>query len=84
MYVCFFMALTTTLVLCSRSQDLVLSVSVRRVHVVFLTAGFKGGGKSCLNTHETTALRQGIQKKPRALSRVRTQAIGALTHGSID
>ena len=28
-----FMALITTLVLCARSQDIVMSVSVRRVHV---------------------------------------------------
>ena len=30
MYVCVFMALITTLVLCARSQDLVMSMSVRR------------------------------------------------------
>ena len=38
LYVCVFVwALTTTLVLCARSQDVVMSVSVsvRRVHVVF-------------------------------------------------
>ena len=40
-----FMAFMTALVLCARSQDLVLSVSVRRVHVVFSAAGFTGGGK---------------------------------------
>ena len=31
MYVCVLMALTTTLVLCARSQDLVMSMPVRRV-----------------------------------------------------
>ena len=35
MYVCVFMAFITTLDLCARSQDLLLSVSVRRVLVVF-------------------------------------------------
>ena len=44
LYVCVFMALITAMVLCGRSQDLVLYVSVRRVHVVLSTAGFKGGG----------------------------------------
>ena len=47
MYVCVFMSLITTLVLCDRSQDLVMIVSVRRVHIVFSTAGFKGGEKLC-------------------------------------
>ena len=47
MYVCVFMALITTLVLCARSRDLVMSVSVRRVHAVLSTVGFKGGGKPC-------------------------------------
>ena len=32
------------------------------VHVVFSTAGFKGGGKSCCKTCETAVLRRGIQK----------------------
>ena len=45
-YVWFFMALITTLVLCARSQDSLPSASVRRVNVVFSTAGFKGRGKS--------------------------------------
>ena len=53
LYVCVFMVLITTLVLCARSQDLVISVSERRVHVVLSTAGFKGGGKPCHKTHET-------------------------------
>ena len=40
-----FLALIFTLVLCARSQEFVMSVSVRRVHVLFSFAGFKGGGK---------------------------------------
>ena len=43
------MALATTLALCVRSQDLVMSLSVRRVHVVLSTATFKGGF-TCLTT----------------------------------
>ena len=35
------MALVTTLVLRARSQDLVMSVPVRSVHVVFSTAGYR-------------------------------------------
>ena len=38
------MALIATLVFRARYQDPLLSVSVRRVHVVFSTAGFKDGG----------------------------------------
>ena len=62
MYVYVFMALIITLVMCARSQGLVMPVSVRRVHVVFSTAGFNGGGKRFRKTRETTALRRGIQK----------------------
>ena len=61
----FFMALITTPVLCARSRDLVMSVLVRRVYVVFSTAEFKGGGKPCHKTRETLALRRGIQKASR-------------------
>ena len=50
-----FTAFITAMVLCVMSQDLLLSVSVRRVHVVFSTAGFKGGGKPRPKTRETTA-----------------------------
>ena len=46
-------------VLCARSQDSLLSVLVRRLHVVFSTAGFKGGGKPCHKTSETAVLRKG-------------------------
>ena len=52
-----FLALVTVLVLCAKSQDLVLSVSVHKVHVVFSTAGFEGGGKPCPKTRETAAQR---------------------------
>ena len=38
--------------MCARSQDLSLSVSVRRVHVIFSTARFKGVGKPCPKTRE--------------------------------
>ena len=64
MYV-FFMALITTLVLRARSQDFVLSVSVRIVHVVLSNAGFKDGGKPCHKTRDTAALQRGIQKTSR-------------------
>ena len=64
-YVCVFTVLITTLVLCVRSQDLEMSVSVRRVHVVFSTSGFNGGGKPCRKTRETASLRRGIQKASR-------------------
>ena len=57
-----FMAIIAAMGLCARSQDLVQSVSVRRVHVVLLTAGFKGDGKPYPKTRETAALRRGIQK----------------------
>ena len=49
------LALITTLVLCARSQEFVMSVSVRSVHVVFSFAGFKGGRKPCRKTRETSA-----------------------------
>ena len=48
-----FMAPITAMVLCARPQD--SSVSLRRVHVVFSTAGFKGGGKKCPKTREAVA-----------------------------
>ena len=52
----------TAMVLCARSQDSALSVSVRRVGVVFSTAGFKGEGKPRFTTLEKDVLRGGIQK----------------------
>ena len=62
MHVWVFMALITAMVLCTRSQDSLLSVSVYTVHVVSSAAGLKGGGKPCPKTRETTALRRGVQK----------------------
>ena len=56
-----FMALITVMVSCTRSQKSLLLVSVRRVHVVFSSGGFKGGGKPCPNTCETAAMRPGFQ-----------------------
>ena len=64
MYVCMgFMALKTALVLCAMSQDSLLSASVRRLHVVFSTAGLKGG--------ESRVIRH---VKPPSLPRVIKQA----------
>ena len=57
-----FMAFIATLVLHARSQDSLLSVSVRRVHVVFPTAGFKGGRKPCPKTRETAKIRNCYEK----------------------
>ena len=62
-YVCTgVMALLTAMILCARSQDSLLSVSVRMVHVVFSAAGFKGGGKPSPKTRDTAMLRRGIYK----------------------
>ena len=46
-----FTALVTAMALCARSQYSLLSVSMRRVHVVLSTAGFKDGGKPCHVRH---------------------------------
>ena len=43
------MALKTAMVSCARCQDSFLSASVRRVHIVFLTAGFQGEGKPSID-----------------------------------
>ena len=59
MSVCGLMALIAAAVFYARSNDLVTSVSVRRVHVVLSTAGFKGGGKPCRKRREAAALRRG-------------------------
>ena len=59
------MTLITALALCAMSLEIFLSVSGRGVHVVISTAGFKGGGKPCPKTHETTALQRDIQKASR-------------------
>ena len=57
-----FIVLITAMVLCAKSQDLLLSVSVRGANVLFSTAVFMDGRKPCPKTRETTALRRGIQK----------------------
>ena len=48
--------LLTATVLCVRSQDSLLPVSVSRVRVVLSTVGFKGGGKPCPKTRVTAVL----------------------------
>ena len=75
-----FMALITTQVLCAKSQDSSLSVSVRRLHVVFSTVGFKGAGKPCPKTRETAILRRGIQKAS-CTDLGSNPSIGALAQG---
>ena len=78
--VCVFMVLMTTVVLSTRSQDLVMLVSVRRVHVALSTAGFEGG-ESRVVTHVKPPRCREASRRPSALSRIRTQAIGALARG---
>ena len=56
-----FKAHITAMLLCGRSQDSVHSVSVRRVHFVFLTAGFKVGRNPCPRIRETATLQRGIR-----------------------
>ena len=81
MYVWAFMALITTLVLCAKSPVSLLSVSVRRVLVVF-------SALLDLRAEESRVLRQVKPPRygeslsnPRVLSWDRTQTIGALAHG---
>ena len=76
-----FMALITTLVLCARSQDLVMSV--RSVHVVLSTLPDLRAEESRVVRHVKTPRYGEASRRPRALSRVRTQAIGALAQGSL-
>ena len=53
-YVCMgLMALVTAMVFFTRSLDSLLSVSVRRVHVVSSTTGFKGEGKPCSKARDS-------------------------------
>ena len=75
MYVCIFMALVSTLVLCARSQDSLLSVSERRVHTVFSAVGFKGEGKPFAKTRESNT----VERHPEILTLVR----GAPRHQKI-
>ena len=82
LYVCIgFTALITAMVLCARSQDSVLSVSVRKERVVFSTTGFTMRGKPCPKTRESDALRREASRKYGTLGRIRIQAISTLTHG---
>ena len=76
------MALITTLVLCARSHDLVMSVSVRMVHVVLSTLLDLRAEESRVVRHVKPPRSGEASRRPRALSRVRTQAIGALAQGS--
>ena len=50
------MALITAMVLCARSRDSLVSVSPRRVHVIFSTTGFKGGGKPLVQSSTCSEL----------------------------
>ena len=81
MYVYVFMALVTTLVFYARSQDSIISVSVRKVNVVFSTVGFLRPEESRVVKHVKRPRSEEASRKPRALSRVATQAIGVLAQG---
>ena len=76
-----FMALITTLVLCARSQDSLLSVSVRRVHVVFSTVLDLRAEESRFLRHVKPQRCEEASREPRALGWDRTKSIGALAHG---
>ena len=56
-----FKALITATVLYARYQNSLVSVSGRRVHVVFSSVGIKGGGKPYPKARETAALWRSIQ-----------------------
>ena len=71
------MTLITTPVFCSRSQVLVMSV--RRVHVVLPTAGFKAEESRVVGRVKPPRCGEAF-RKPGALRRGRARAIGALTH----
>ena len=74
------MALITAMVLCARLWDSFVSVSVRRVNVVFSTAGFKDGRNRVLRQVKPPHCGE-ASRKPLALSLVQTRAIGALARG---
>ena len=78
------MALTITLVLCARSEDTVMPLSARRVHVVFLTLQDLRAEESRVLRHVKPPGDGEASRKPRALSWDRTQTIGALAHGFTD
>ena len=53
-YVCIgFVSLRTSMGVYAKSQESLMLVSVRRVHVALPTAGFKGGGEPSVETRET-------------------------------
>ena len=72
-----FTALITAMVFGERSQDSLLSVSVRRVHIVFSTAGFQAEESRVLTNVKPPRCGE-ASRKSGALNWVRTQAIGAL------
>ena len=81
-YVCMeFTALITTLVLCARSQDSILYVSVRRILVVFSTVLDLWAEESRVLRHVKPPRCGEASRKPRLLSRFQTEAIGTLAHG---
>ena len=61
-----YMAPTSAAVLFARSQDSLMSVASRRIHAVFSTTVFKGGGKPYHKTGKTTTMRRGIQEASRS------------------
>ena len=75
------MALMTTLVLYARSQDSLLSVSVRKVLVVISTLPDLRVEEIGVLRHVKPLCCGETSRKPRALSWDRNQAIGALAHG---
>ena len=82
LFVCVFMALITTLAFCARCPDLVMSVSVRRVHVVLSTLPDLRADESRVVRHVKPPRCGEASSRPHALRRVRTQDIGALAQGS--
>ena len=75
-----FIALITAMFLHSRSKDLLLSVLVRREHVVFSNVGFKDGESRVLRLVKPLH-REQASRQPRALGWDRPQAIGELAYG---
>ena len=78
-----FMALTglTTVILCVRSQKLVMPVSVRRVHVVLSTLLDLRAVEFRVLRHVKRLHCGEVYRKPRALCWDRTQASGAIAQG---
>ena len=75
------MAPVNAMVLCASSPDSVLSVPVRRLHVVFSLPDLRAEERLVIR-HAGPPRRGEASRKSRAPSGVRTQAIGALAHGS--